>query len=267
MKLDEEDNDYQRMLHMMKTEEAKKSPDMDKIYATVNNIEREDYIKRNPTYKPPNHENPADKDRAMVLHAFPTSMFALDLDLSDEEIATYVTVVKDNLKPSMGGSFDQTKGNLHQIDVMKPLVKKFRKAVAKIIDEEIWWEYEDFRINQMWGNSYEKNKMIPMHSHPNQHLSGVFFLESDQSQGGTIFFEPNPAKNCFDMPFRSNRASMAYAKSVTVEGHKNRMVLFPSYLGHCSEPNRSSKPRITISFNITINEPLGLKQELTYVGE
>ena len=49
MKLDEDDNDYQRMLHMMKTEEAKKSPDMDKIYATVNNIEREDYIKRNPT--------------------------------------------------------------------------------------------------------------------------------------------------------------------------------------------------------------------------
>lgn len=238
----------------------------DRINSMLKSIEQEeiDEIERRYPYPPGNIEEEV-RDEISVLYAFPSSMYAVDLVLTKQEEQRYIDIVKDNIIESRS-RFGQTKGNLHLLEDMKPFVQRVRQAVHKIIETHIWWNIDDFRINQMWGNSYNKGYWIPRHTHPNNHLSGIFYLDLEEDSGGTVFFNPNPVVNHIEIPSKGRGSSFGFTKTLISQGRRHRLIIFPSYLDHCSEPNRSDKPRITISFNITAVEPIGNKIDLTYVG-
>lgn len=208
-----------------------------------------------------------EKNGVRILHAFPSTLFALDVPISEEEQKVYLDVISENLYKSSGHSFSQTKGNLHLNEKIKPLTKKLKQAVSCIIEDHYLWAVEGFRINQMWANSFERNQWILRHTHPNSHLSGIFYIDANIESGGTIFLNPNQVINHIDIQNKSDAASFSWAKSVTVAATRHRLILFPSYLDHFSEPNRTDRARITISFNVSILEPIGNKISLTYAGE
>jgi len=196
-----------------------------------------------------------------TLPAFPTTIYAqaIPLDLDEQDI--YVNLINQNLTEH--SVMSQTPGHLHEIDKFFPLVDKFKRVIEDCFNNEIRFIYSGFKINQMWGNRYTNRQSIGKHTHPNNFISGVFYLDADSDTGGTIFYNPNTCVNHVDLQFK-DKPNMSWSRSLCSPPMQHTLILFPSWLEHSSEPNPTNKIRYTISFNLTLTGAVGDKIDLTY---
>jgi len=104
-------------------------------------------------------------------------------------------------------------------------------------------------IEQSWINIFEESQHIGTHEHgyqPNT-LSGVYYHSAPSGCGNIIFKNQNPFVISFP------HQSPLYSNLHTVEATEGLLILFPSWLLHKVEPNRSGKQRCSLSFNIAFD--------------
>ena len=107
-------------------------------------------------------------------------------------------------------------------------------------------------FRELWYNINGRDSYNVMHSHPDSHLSGVFWIKTPKDSGELVFFHPN-AFNCateyqwYKDEYRDMYGLYAHIAITPMPG---RMVLFPSYLYHRVERNNSRQDRISCSFNL-----------------
>lgn len=114
-------------------------------------------------------------------------------------------------------------------------------------------EYNTF-LDNMWINISPKGAYNIPHVHPNTFLSGVLYIKTPPNCGRIWFIHPSECveydwKKEYWEVFNSDNAPIQY---MTVQ--PKRLYLFPSWLKHGVEQNKSEEDRISISFNIGINK-------------
>jgi uncharacterized protein (TIGR02466 family) len=117
---------------------------------------------------------------------------------------------------------------------------------------------EDIVITDMWANVLKPGEMHPPHTHSNNFLSGVWYLESDGSAG--IFFKDPRGEADVFVP-RKSVANTDNSSIVSFVSMTNRAIIFPSWFQHWVPINHSKKNRISISWNIQIKGQLGEHHE------
>ena len=107
-------------------------------------------------------------------------------------------------------------------------------------------------FKEMWYNINGKGSYNVMHSHPDSHLSGIFWLNVPKDSGETVFFHPQ-AFNCggeyqwYKTEYRDMNGLYTH---MALQPEEGRMVIFPSYLFHRVERNNNRQDRISCSFNL-----------------
>ena len=121
-----------------------------------------------------------------------------------------------------------------------------------------WHQEDTIEITGMWCNVLKPGETHQPHTHSNNFLSGVFYIDADNTSGIT-FQDPRPGANVI-LPRKKvdhiDNASLLHYKAKT-----NRIIIFPSWLVHWVPINRSTKDRISISFNIQVKGQLGERHE------
>jgi len=105
----------------------------------------------------------------------------------------------------------------------------------------------ELEIYNLWLNINPPNAYNHLHNHVGSVLSGVYYIEATPQQGN-LQIERSDNAECFipeyvekDTYFTSTRATYA-AKT-------GALYIFPSWLKHSVQGNRSSTDRISIAFN------------------
>ena len=87
------------------------------------------------------------------------------------------------------------------------------------------YKADTIEITSMWGNVLKPGETHQPHTHSNNFLSGVFYIDADNTSGIT-FQDPRPGANVI-LPRKKNdhidNASLLHYKSKT-----NRIMMFPS---------------------------------------
>jgi len=136
---------------------------------------------------------------------------------------------------------------MNEIPVFKPLVDELYKMMGEIFVEE-WLDREPMMGN-MWANINPPGGMNRPHLHPNSHFSGVYYIKAPQNSGKLVFNEPRPGAHMV-MPTRKQGKPPSHLwREVHIDPLEGRIVIFPSWLWHCVEPNESDDIRISVSFN------------------
>jgi len=187
---------------------------------------------------------------------FPTHLFIKDdyIDLDR------VNVMKDDVmnilyknKPNWQSVF-----NLDKSIMYKALAKDIVISAFEIFNR-LDYKADKIEITDMWANVLKKNETHQPHNHSNNFLSGVFYLNADDTMPGITFQDPRPGANII-LPRKKmdhiNNASLLHYKAKT-----NRIIIFPSWLVHWVPTNKSTKDRISISWNIQIKGQLGERHE------
>ena len=99
-------------------------------------------------------------------------------------------------------------------------------------------------ITQSWININQKDDYHHKHTHPNSFISGVFYIETSNTD--SIEFH---TKNEWLFEFETKEFSHTNSFNWNYPVKKNTLLLFPSYLEHSVPINHNSTNRISLSFN------------------
>ena len=180
---------------------------------------------------------------------FPTIVYAKDVNLNNRlfENAVIEWSQKDQgiKRTNLKGWHSET--DMHKIPVFKPLVDELFKMQHEIYKEE--WLDKEPTMGNMWANINPPGAMNRPHIHPNSHFSGVYYIKAPKNSGQIVFNDPRTLSHML-MPTRIEKTPPSYLwREVRVDPLEGRIIMFPSWLWHCVDPNESNDIRISVSFN------------------
>jgi uncharacterized protein (TIGR02466 family) len=142
----------------------------------------------------------------------------------------------------------QTSETLHLRAEAQPLLEAVRVA-AELVARKLCLDC-GLGVTSMWGNVYSPGALIPYHTHPNNYLSGVYYVEAEESAGDLVFYDPRPQVAV--MAPEPTQYNLLNAGRFSLEPKAGKLVLFPAWLPHSSNPNQSGRDRVSISFNLAL---------------
>jgi|TARA_X000000368_G_scaffold68980_1_gene49890 uncharacterized protein (TIGR02466 family) len=191
-----------------------------------------------------------------IINLFPSSVHLIDIenyDLVKEESLSFIYQEQENnpssvYKSNKGGW--QSDSYYHQWDnIIKKIVDK---GLSK--HSEFYLDYKKFEYSALWFNINKKGDYNISHHHPDCELSGVLWIKTPPNCG-VIEFESSCNYFAFNYLHSLNEEYKYDTKNYplyTFNPTEGRMLIFPSYLRHQVEPNESDEERISVSFNLTI---------------
>ena len=109
------------------------------------------------------------------------------------------------------------------------------------------WD-SDFKITGLWANMNPKGVAHHIHSHPNNFLSGVYYLRTHEGADTVNFHDPRSQTGIIRPPVTELTAENT--DQVVVKVSDGTLLMFPSWLPHSVDASGSSKTRVSVSFNI-----------------
>lgn len=104
-----------------------------------------------------------------------------------------------------------------------------------------------------WVTIYPPGTYVPEHIHSNSMLSGIFYANVPENAGNLIFKDPSAVAKTMYIRHYLDFPTVPTVYTHVVEA--GQMVIFPSWLPHMTEVNRSQDDRIMVSFNIDMRDP------------
>jgi uncharacterized protein (TIGR02466 family) len=148
------------------------------------------------------------------------------------------------LGPGQGWQSEQT---LHEREEFRDLVSCACK-VAKSVLHFLKIGHDAFEITGCWATILAKGAAHRVHTHPNNFLSGVYYVRTQLGADSINFHEPRSQAGVIRPPVTALTAENT--DQVVVKVTNGTLLVFPSYLEHSVDANLSDEERISISFNI-----------------
>ena len=158
---------------------------------------------------------------------FPTNLFEFHLKEEDSDKASGCLPALNEL---LGSEEDHpnwaTQPNLNTLDEFKDVTSLFSVAAEEVLGFS-GVRYDNLLITSVRAYRYTKPELGPMEQRPNNLLSGLLFLETDDN-GRATFFDPRPQAWIIKPPI--SQANIFNSDAFSVEFKKNKMLLFPAWL-------------------------------------
>ena len=194
---------------------------------------------------------------------FPTRIFLVD-DLLEEEYVD--SMRKDIIKSAKENPRVnwQSHPRLQHEKKYKALVDKI-KLVSEKYFSDMSWQVQQYQITDMWSNILKPGEMHRPHTHSNNILSGVYYLQAKPDDKNSVataaiqFYDPRPQTRILVPGVNENKkenSSIWFYPSVV-----NRMLMFPSWLEHHVPINNSNIERISISWNVMFKGQIGVPED------
>lgn len=118
------------------------------------------------------------------------------------------------------------------------------------------FEFKDnlkFKMGNAWINLNQNNNITKPHLHSNSLLSGVLYIKSNNS-GPIVFMHPVMAQQYVIGSKIVKNYNKFTSADISVIPAPGKLVIFPSWLVHYVENNLDNSDRISMAFNIKIED-------------
>ena len=200
-----------------------------------------------------------------IYQLFPTNVWEIQFSQEQYEVLNkgLVENINELLAPKAQippGQTWQTRNDIHTLPQFLEFTKIIKNAGTGVLDF-LQTEQSRLDITGCWANVNPPGSSHSPHTHPNNYLSGVYFVRAPQGANQICFFEPRPFMQIITPKFKEQNEQNANMISLNVK--EGGLLLFPAWLKHAVPPNQSSEERISISFNLmfsnfteTMSQPL-----------
>ena len=108
-------------------------------------------------------------------------------------------------------------------------------------------------VGNGWINVNSKNDFNVPHVHPNSLVSAVYYVKVPNNSGKLVFDNPISQHNFIISSDAIQNFNTLNSSIWSIQPNEGELVMFPSWLKHWVEPNRSEDERISLAFNIQID--------------
>ena len=184
---------------------------------------------------------------------FPTTIYGKDVKLDNQLFANEIVEWSKRdpgvKKTNRNGWHSTTE--MHKMPVFKPLVNELFIMMNDIWKEE-WLDREPM-LGNMWANINPPGGYNAPHIHANSHFSGVYYIKAPKNSGHLKIEDPRSIALMSRPRQKNQRAPHKLPerlwRELSYEPIAGRVIMFPSWLVHCVDPNESDDIRISVSFN------------------
>ncbi len=200
-----------------------------------------------------------------VLSIFPTFVWTIQSTPEFyEKVNTKILKALNRMIPDLAdippGESWQSNQQLHKREEFIDLAPRIL-STAKTVLQFLKVGYDAVEITGCWANINSAGASHAIHSHPNNFLSGVYYIQTQTGADTVNFHDPRPQTDIIRPPITELTAQNT--DQVVVNVSKGTLLMFPAYLSHSVSRNESGQPRISISFNLmfslfaeNLSEPL-----------
>jgi uncharacterized protein (TIGR02466 family) len=187
-----------------------------------------------------------------VIAMFPTLVWKLQVDdrLRDSLGVACTGMLADMRRtspPISPGQGWQSETALHERAELRDLIACIRH-VANGILRFLRIGDEKLEITGCWATVLAPGAVHRAHSHPNNFLSGVYYLRTATGADTINFHDPRVQARVIRPPVVALTAENT--DQVVVRVRDGTLLVFPSWLEHSVDANASPRERISISFNL-----------------
>ena len=183
---------------------------------------------------------------------FPTIIYVKDLPNANElnsylekHIIEWSNQDKGVEKTNVNGWLSQT--DMNQRKEYEPLTRELFQMQNEIIKEE----HLDMKpkLGNMWANINHPGGYNQMHLHPNSLFSGAYYIKASPNSGRLGLMDPRPGVQQ-NMPTRKpGKLPRELWRDAYYDPVPGRIIVFPAWMWHKVEINKSNDTRISVSFN------------------
>lgn len=200
-----------------------------------------------------------------VIPMFPTLVWKISLkpelrEVIDPRIMAMLDRLRQDLPNLEPGHGWQSEQSLHDREELEELVSCVKHAASSIL-RFLRIGCEVIEITGCWATVLAKGAMHKVHSHPNNFLSGVYYVRVHSGANTINFHDPRIQAHVIQPPVVALTGENT--DQVVVGLTNGTLLMFPSYLEHSVSASTSEEERISISFNImfssfteTLSKPL-----------
>ena len=141
----------------------------------------------------------------------------------------------------------QTNQELHELQEFRELISYVNASVKGILGF-LKITYESFFITGCWANISAKGARHKTHTHPNNFLSGVYYVQAAEGANSITFEDPRP--QTYVMAPAPTELRLESAGSNIMPVKEGMLIVFPAWLPHSVGINKSDRERISVSFNV-----------------
>ncbi|RXZ44270.1 2OG-Fe(II) oxygenase family protein [Crenobacter cavernae] len=187
-----------------------------------------------------------------VIPMFPSLVWKLQLETGlHEAIDANILRALDGMRPEgqvlAPGQGWQSEQALHRREELRDLVAGIDNATRSIL-RFLRVGYDAFEITGCWATVLPRGAAHRAHSHPNNFLSGVYYVRTHAGANTINFHDPRNQTGIIRPPVLELTAENT--DQVVVKVQDGTLLIFPSYLQHSVDANTSAGERISVSFNI-----------------
>ena len=191
-------------------------------------------------------------DKQEVQELFPTPLWVVDLkaDAAAALNAGLKAEIERIIAPRpriAPGSNWQTQQDLHKRPAFAEFVKLVETA-ARGVARFLQVDQYPMAITGCWANVNPPGAYHRMHHHPNNYLSGVYYVAVPDSGSRIEFQDPRPQASMV-MP-KPREYTRLTANGADAKAQAGRMLIFPAWLKHTVPTNTGKADRISLSFNL-----------------
>jgi uncharacterized protein (TIGR02466 family) len=141
----------------------------------------------------------------------------------------------------------QSDHGLHELEPLRELIGCINEAAESVL-EYLRIGHAGFMVTGCWANVNAPGAGHRAHDHPNNYLSGVYYVRTHPSANTINFLDPRPQAAVIRPPVTALTAENT--EQVVVQIKDGTLLIFPAWLRHSVDPNRSSRMRISLGFNL-----------------
>src|SRR5229473_6722268 len=187
-----------------------------------------------------------------LLRMFPTFVWKAELrpeiyqPINDQILRT-LGELRAPLADLMPGESWQSDHGLHELDGFRAVADCIGRSAQSVL-EYLKVGHGSLEITGCWANVNAPGAGHPVHNHPNNYLSGVYYVRTHPGANTVNFLDPRPQTAIIRPPITELTAENT--EQIVVSVKDGMLLMFPAWLQHSVDPNRSDRARISIGFNI-----------------
>jgi uncharacterized protein (TIGR02466 family) len=198
------------------------------------------------------NENTRWREASDVIPIFPTLVWKVELEAQLREaicaqVLAALAHMRRNLPPLAPGQGWQSDQSLHELDDFRDLVSCVHRVVPGIL-RFLRVGYDVYQVTACWATVLACGATHKMHQHPNNFLSGVYYVRTHPGADTVNFHDPRNQTGIIRPPIVELTAENT--DQVVVRVKDGTMLVFLAYLQHSVDATASEDERISISFNI-----------------
>lgn len=194
---------------------------------------------------------------SQIYQLYPTPLYQGQMNIDDKD-KDFIIKQEYMRMPTDNGSFSV---NHHLLDLNE--LSQMRKDIITHMNvfTRNYLTVPDkfnFYMQNSWAVKHERKDWAQGHVHSNSLLSGVLYLQTDETSGDICFHKPTGLTNifpeCVNLPFEQQTPHNS--EEWCIRPRPGDILIFPAHLYHSVRPNNSNMDRYVIAFNFHVEGEL-----------